>query len=404
LLKTCGKTLCRQFKSLLWLGLLTSFSYPAFAIDYTFLSSPFAKSYNKLLEDKADRQGSKMYLLWSMESNASSYSSEIDNAFYFQFKSSGKLKYQILDRLSLDLKANVLFQGGQAQSRFSELLPSGPAYLSYGFFNLDVLGNESFEVQAGALSQTEVFGSSLFISQRSFPGIGESIKFSKDNYKLKLSAQQVVPTTFTFSTSLVEREKTPTLNSANINLSYDDDIFHFGVMGGVFNYSNLPHMVADASRLYGNSVVGTGFASEFVFDYAGWLAGFDSAYSPTKDTTLRFAVNMLENSGAPRTYNQAQVIQVSGHHRLNSDIGFDVLLTDFFIESDAVPAFFTSRTYGQTNREGYSIELGMQWIEKKVRVSAAYTVSNLISADPSERQQDNDIISINLETAYDLFN
>lgn len=375
------------------------------AADWVLPTKPFSSKLTKQLEEKAASSNKKVFLLWDLESNAESYSSEIDNSFFFQFKSSGILKYQILDRLSLDLKANVLFQGGQAQSRFGDLLPSGPAYLSYGFLKYDVLGNNSLTLQAGALSQGEVFGSNVFISSnRSFPGVGESVNFEIDDFSFRISAQQVVPTTFTFSTALIERERTPTLNSGNASVQYEGDLFSFRATGGVFDYSNLPALVADTSRLFGNSVRGTGFASQFIYDYNGWTAGLETFYNPSKSTTLKFKANMLENVDAPKTYNQSQALTLSVDHRINQEMGMDMSVTDFFVESDAVPAFFTSRNFGQTNRRGYSFEAGVKWLEKKVRISAAYTISNLINPDPALRQLDNDIISINLETAYDLFN
>ena len=67
------------------------------------------------------------------------------------------------------------------------------------------------------------------------------------------------------------------------------------------------------------------------------------------------------------------------------------------------PAFFTSSHFGQTNRVGYSVGAFWQWVPKKIRMGASYTLSQLINLDPSGRQFDHDIISINLETAYDLF-
>ncbi len=392
-------------RSSFWILILLVFSctQSVLAIEFTFESSSFSKSYIKAIEDKAESENKKMFLLWDLKSTAESFSSEIDNAFFFQFQSSGKLKYQILDRLELDLKANVIFQGGQAQSRFGDLLPQGPAYLSYGQLNFDVLGNNTLELQAGALSQFEVFGNNLFISKRAFPGVGESLKFEIEDLKIKLSAQQVIPTTFTLSTALVEREKTPTLNSLNANFNYDLKPFVFNLNAAYFDYNDLPALVRDTSRLFGNTVNGTGFNSVFAFDYRGWISNFDTSYNPTKDTAFRFVLSMLENTAAPKTYNQSQFIQLSAHHRINRELGLDLIISDFFVESDAVPAFFTSRTF-QTNHKGNMIEVGMQWLEKKVRVSAGYTVSNLINPDSSGRQLDNDIISFNLETAYDLFN
>lgn len=401
LTKIIRSTFCGFFGWLALCSLLLPFNQ-ASAIEWTFDSSPFSKSYERLLEKRADR--SRMFLLWDIKSAAESYSSEIDNAFFFAFSGSGRLKYRILDRLSLDLKSVVLFQGGQAQSRFGDLLPSGPAFLSHGFLKYDILGNEMIELRAGALSQFEVFYNSVFIARRAFPGISESIQFNVDDFFFKVSAQQVVPTTYTFSTALVEREATPTLNSGNASASYETDLVKVQLKGGVFDYSNLPAMVADQSRLFGNTVQGTGFNSRFAFGYRGWVSGLDLVYNPTKDLALRFVANMLENSAAPQSFNQAQSLQASAHYRLNRDLGFDFIFTDFFVESDAVPAFFTSRNFGQTNRKGFQIEVGTQWIEKKVRLAVSYGVANLINPDPTERQLNNDIIGISLESAYDLFN
>lgn len=375
--------------------------YQVQASEHTFISSPFSKSYENLLQQKAEN--SRISLMWDMKSRAESYSSAIDNAFFFAFTGSGHLKYRLLDRLHLDLKAVVLLQGGQAQSRFNELLPSGPAFLSHGFFNYDVLGNETLELKAGALSQSKVFNSSVFISRRAFPGIEESLKLKVNDFCFKASAQQVIPTTYTFSTALIEREKTPSLNTGNLSACYENDKVHLTLRGGVFDFSNLPGYVADISRLYGNTVDGPGYNARFKYGFRGWHAGFDAYYNPNKDVSFRLATTMLENMGAIPTTNQAQHIEVSGHYRFNHAFGFDLSFNNFFVESDAVPAFFMSR-FAQANSKGYGIEFGTQWIEKKVRVGVAYTFVDLINPDESKRQLSNDILSINLETAHELFN
>lgn len=391
--------------SLTIIAIFCGFANNSYALEYTFESSPFANTYANTLINVAELdKNRRVFMLWNLESEADSFSSSIDNYFYFQFKGVGKLRYDFMDRLSLNLQANVLFQGGQFQSRFNDLVPSGPAYLSYGYINYDVLDDQKIQLQAGALSQSEVFGSNVFISSRAFPGAG--IKFGLGDSKMgfKAMVQETVPTTYTFSTNLAERENTPRLSTSKAGFYYKQNNIKLSMDVGIFDYTSLPSIVAQTSRLYGNSVDGTGFASEFVYDFRGWLTNFDLAYILNDDTTFRLAVDMLQNTSAPSAFNQSQAIQVSGHHRLNRTLGFDLAFTNFFVESDAVPAFFTSRSLGQTNRIGNAVEVGIQWLEAKVRLSAGYAVSNLINPDPDLTQLDNDIVTISLETAYDLFN
>ena len=83
-------------------------------------------------------------------------------------------------------------------------------------------------VQVGALSQGEAFQNSLFIAPRAFLGIAEKLRYKWSPILFSLESQQVIPTSYTFSTELVEREPTPSLLTAHAGLKYDHSFFQLG--------------------------------------------------------------------------------------------------------------------------------------------------------------------------------
>ena len=125
-------TICNNFlNGRIWVGILGTFFYLPLSFAFsTFDSSAFSKAYHFKLEQRARGLNQRVYMFWDLQSYGESYSSPMDKASLFSLKGRGKLNYKILDRISLKAQANILFQGGQAQTRFGQLLPSGPAYLS----------------------------------------------------------------------------------------------------------------------------------------------------------------------------------------------------------------------------------------------------------------------------------
>lgn len=368
--------------------------------DFRFSSSSFSKFSEARLWNAYDKN-KKLQIIWSAESSGESYADTTDESFIFSVSAKAKIKYKLLDRLSFRSSINMNFRNGRVQSRFGDFVPNG-IFLSYGHFELDVLGNNNLMLEVGALGQQRVF-SPVLIGNRSFPGLAQSIDIKSMDQQLRwvTTAQQLIPTSYTFNTELIEKEELPTLVTLKSDLSYATRKFMVGGYAGYFSFSDLPSKVADQSRFTGSSVIGTNATSEFIFDFQGWLAGAVFKYRPSYDTAFGFEVDMLQNNGAPETFNQSQLLRFFASHRLNKDFGFDLIYGNYFVESDAVPGYYTPTSFGNTNRTGNYIEFGLEWIPQKVRVSGRYVKADLINQDDTGRQYDADFIFINLETAYD---
>lgn len=370
--------------------------------DFLFRTSSFSRDSRKesMLFKKEDR----FMLNWALKSSGESYADQIDEDFLFSVGGQADIKYRLLDRLVFVSSVHVNFRSGRVQSRFGDFVPSG-IMLNYGYFNLDIFNNDLLNFYFGALDQRSMFSttSSTVMSRRAFPGLAQELglKALDDKLSFKLRAQQTIPTSYTFNTELVEKEELPTLMSGRGEAVYEGRGYDVSAYVGFFSYANLPSKVADSSRFLGNSVIGTGATSEFIFDFEGWVAGVAGRYDIGRDMAIGFSVDMLENSSAPNSFNQSQTLQLFVSKRLNQDLGFDFNFGNYFVESDAVPGVYTPTSMGNTNRKGNFIELGFEWVPKKTRVSTRYVRADLINRDTSGRQYDADIIYINLETSYD---
>lgn len=394
-------TLTLIFPSLILSLIVMSVATPAQAFnDYLYESSSFSRASRKLLNDSVKDQ--KFSALWSIKSRAESYSDATDDSFLYSVGSQVRISYSLLERLEFKGQMDFSFRGGRVQARFGDFVPNG-INLSYGYFDLEVF-EDHFSLLFGALNQRGTF-SDVVMSYRAFPGLGQELKFKgmDDQLEFSFGAQQVIPTSYSFNTELVSKEDLPSLMTLRASVFYEGDRFNLGAYAGFFSYSDLPSKVADSSRFLGNTVRGTGSASEFVFGFEGWTASLRGRFDLDIHTAMGFSMDVHENTSAPDSFNQSQLLRLFLSRRLNKDIGLDLTLANYFIESDAVPGYYTPTSLGNTNRKGNYIELGMEWVPHKLRVSGRYVKSDLINVDTTGRQYDADFIFINLETSYDTF-
>lgn len=369
-------------------------------------ASPFSKKYEEATECQSvvDCERQKYSVLWAAESSGESYSDTIDDSYLFSINLKAKVKYKLLDQLKFVGQMNLNFRNGRVQSRFGDFIPNG-VFLGYGYFDWDVLDNEVLNLSAGALRQ-DLFFNPVFMANRSFPGVGQRIKLydssdSLNKFNIQFAAQQTIPTSYSFNTELIEKESLPSLLSAQVYANYETTLFDVKATAGFFSFSDLPSKVANYSRFTGNSIIGTDATSQFIFDFQGWMAGLTFMYKPNAGTSIALGIDMLENLEAPDTFNQSQRLRLVASKRINKDIGVILGVGNYFVESDAVPSYYTSTQYGNTNRKGNFIELGIEWIPQKFKITASYNQADLINSDTDGRQYNADFIFINLETAYD---
>lgn len=386
-----------------FLGLFLMVGPSAWASDTVYSGSSFSGASESLLWDS--QSDKKIAVLWSARSSGESYADQTDESFLFGVQAGAKIRYHLLDRLTFYGGVNMNFRNGAVQSRFGDFTPSG-VFLSSGHFNLDLIQKDQQDIlslQLGVLSQRRNF-SMITMGPRAFPGVAQTFDLSFDAFGGRLSPfiklQQMIPTSYTFNTELIEKEELPTLMTAHTGFSFATGPVDISAYAGMFSFSDLPSKVADQSRFTGNSIIGTGSTSEFIFDFEGWLAGFTAKYD-SMSYSLGVAVDMQENTAAPSSFNQAQVIRLFGSKRINKDFGVDFVFGNFFAESDSAPSYYTPTGFGNTNRKGNFLELGFEWVPQKIRLSGRYAKADLINGDDAGRQYDADFIFINLETAYD---
>ena len=97
----------------------------------------------------------------------------------------------------------------------------------------------------------------------------------------------------------------------------------------------------------------------------------------------RVSIGVIKNEEAPDTYNDGQIIEAGSHIHLNNHI-ISVYYQNFFAESDVVPSYYNSWAYGNTNKKGQGIELGLQFKKYNFKIRASYSDAKL----PNGVQQD----------------
>lgn len=257
-----------------------------------------------------------------------------------------------------------------------------------------------FEIAGGAVNQKNFIDSPLLISNRSFPGLYQQLAFGDEKkHFVKLRAMQAVPTSRSFDSDRIEKEKTPYY-------------FTEGIVAGVrpnqhiqfipyfqnYRYTDLPSIVAFNGSIRGNTVSdATPTNAQFAFDYQGYVAGIRTDINPNSDVTFRFEFQGIENSEAPETFNSGRLARVG--------VEFPVLGTklepkvgSFYNESDTAPAAYNSANIGHNNREGMAYGLDWTFEKYNLKISSEYVDAKVVNV--AQRQSDLKYFYFSVETLY----
>jgi hypothetical protein len=198
----------------------------------------------------------------------------------------------------------------------------------------------------------------------------------------------------------MDAERTPTFVTQSLYLKWSDRSFGANLSANLFEYQNLPSLVAFESQKYGNTrtLISGPNNSQFLYQFRGWFtsAGFNYRLNSLLEP---FAyINVIKNEEAPETFNDAQLIGVGTKFHTTNYV-FSFFYENYFAESDVVPAFYNAWAYGNTNKKGNGFELGMQFKKKNFRVRAQYYGADVIN--PNGLQQNQEYFYLGVETGYD---
>lgn len=364
-------------------------------------------SYEKNLEETLKKERRSVFL-WklrfdgeSLQTDQNIQSQNVGAAFR------AKYSYRLLENLDFKAKANMVFQSGRSQDLFGDLEPDSGVYpqelrLAWSPWK------DRIEFSVGQINQFW-FNEPLFIGGNAgFPGVSQTFKLiNTDDFKLRVVTQQLIPTSTTLSTRVTEKERTPYLFTESLEANWSISRNNW-LMGRVshFNYDNLPRIVAFRSFIYGNTVTNTDQNNaRFIYDFNGYIYQMAFEQKISNPLSAQVQWNTIVNSKAPSSAGEAQSLKFFLANDFGRWIG-GLSYTDYFIESDAVPAVYNSHRLGHNNRIGHSVELNIESKDWGVIFRTQYTKANLLS-DSLMRidglQQDNQqTFYLSVESMYDF--
>ncbi|MDP7320108.1 MAG: hypothetical protein QF441_05835 [Bacteriovoracaceae bacterium] len=254
--------------------------------------------------------------------------------------------YQFADDSYLFFQSSVILEVGS-----NDVVGSVAEFEPNESINLDRGGMgyrpfEWFHIQLGALDQGK-YSSPLLLTKNAFAAIKEEIILGE----VYLLFQQAIPSNNKLSKRLGTVDTgTPyfVLNTIGFK-SGKEDFFQLELSH--YKFQDLPSNVAEKSLAFGNSISGTGEASQFNYDFSGANFYFNSRVM-TSELGLLFSGQYIYNEKAPDGRNSGYLAYLG--------LEFEKLivkLEGFKNESDTSPAFYNSKYHGHNNMQGNGLNL-----------------------------------------------
>ncbi len=333
-----------------------------------------------------------------------SFANEREQSQYLGLDAIADFQAQLMDSLTFRAKALANVTSGYAQSRFGDNLPASGLYVEEAALSLRALDSDfaRLYVAGGALSQS-VFDSSMFIGRQAFPGLKQTLVFgSAKDFKLRLWAQQTIPTSRNLSTRTVDAEVTPSFLTETIELEVKpNDTFTLKAAVTHFNFNNLPSAIAQESIIYGNTVEEVGpNTSRFKYRFDGLFAQAGLNIDITRRFGWWINGSVIQNAAAPEGFRNAQHIKSGFKIGLPGEVDVVPSLGTYFVEDDAVPGFYNSSSIGHTNRQGYSGAIETFFQRQRFRLRAEFNDADVINFNLNQSRQQS--LMIGFETFYEM--
>ncbi len=360
--------------------------------------------YEKNLESRLSHRRS--LFLWkfrfgsqSLETASNIHSKNVEGALRTKFR------YKVMDNLSFKAKASLNLESGRSQDLFGDLEPGSGIYPREIKLQWKPLG-ESMTFGFGQIHQAW-FKERLFLGNLGFPGLSEKWNYQYKRLSIGLVGQQLIPTSSTLSTRVAQRESIPYLFTESLQAHFK--ISHSNFIKGRlthYNYTRLPAIVAFESFIYGNTVEAPDRNnSRFVYGFEGLMTQLSFEQKFKYDLSAQIQWNIIKNMKAPDTHGEAQSLRFW----VGKDFGSWLVIgsyKNYFIEPDAVPAFYNSFRLGHNNRIGHSYQMSFESKDWGVNFRLHYTDANLLNFTTQRidgLQQDNQqTFYFSMETLYDF--
>ena len=357
------------------------------------------------IEDQTKDRRSQLF--WKLRFDMQSLETEDNN----QSQIAGatfqtKFRYKLLKNVRFKAKANLSLESGRSQDIFGDQEPGSGVYPREFLVEWKVW-KKYFALQAGLLQQKLTYLEPLFISNLAFPGVLEKFRIGSDTTFAAVYLQQAIPSSYTRSTRVSERENVPYFYTESLygQLGLGKRGFLFGNVTH-YRYENLPAIVAYDSFIFGNTVEAPNQNNaRFVYEFDGFFTYLGGEAKLSNSLSFQGWWNTIRNTEAPVEAGEAQ----SYNALIANDFGrWNVSLNykNFFIESDAVPGAYNSHIHGHTNRIGQTYGFGIESKDWGVIFRGSYTEADLLNQSrvrfDGVQQDDQKTIYFSVGTMYDF--
>jgi len=339
---------------------------------------------------------------WSVGSGLSSYEQGLEDGNAGYLLMAIRLELPLAKWIYLRVNPRADFYSARVQERFDSDSYGNRLQLLESFVGITPIldSPESLELRVGLLSQSSLQQEMLVSKTRAFPGFSQAIVFQGSHAKAALTAQQVMPTSYSLDSEREGREAMPSFLTETLTLNGRGwEFLDWKIWGGHFTWRDLPNKVAYESALWGNSVEGeVAPGARFRSKFNGWQGGLEACLCPDTSSLQLFGeFRRLKNTAAPEGLNEAQSWGggpriLLGEHRL------DLRYRRYFLEKDSTASVYNSSSLGGTNRQGDQVELVYAFTDLGFALKGAWTGSTPLRDNPF--QQTMTSYFIGLETDY----
>ena len=303
----------------------------------------------------------------------------------------------LLPKLSLNARLRLYWATGRAQSWYGGDGYSDGVNFDYAHIKYNPLS--VLELKAGAIS-LRYLESPQLVSSGPFPGALVKVIYPENKkFGISLTGLYSIPTSRSLDSDRIEKEKEPSFTTftleANTAKSYKN--FYLKGIFTKFKYDQLPSKVAYESQLKGNSVLCYGGSDcMFKYGFSGYSFGL-TAEMTVSNTLVQLGITRHENSAAPTGYNRGDIASLS-ISIVHGELIYTPLVELFVNEQDSSVAYYNSTSYGNNNRQGYSISLELDY-KKRFTTSVKFIDADLIDATADRVTSRNQMILLSLKTS-----
>ena len=348
----------------------------------------FNKSVEKITDNKKEEEAffnvkNDVEAFWNGNYGLKSFSSDGANESLIKFELLGRLKWQLIEPLSVHTKALIISRSGHTQSVLDRTDRSSGFYVLEFYFNWKAFSD--FSVLHGIIEQG-FLSAPLLITDKAFPSlIGEwSIDLFSD-FDLKSLFQIAIANNFTEQAKRPsDIQRAPLFMTASLFLDSNNFLNIFiKEKFTIFNYYNLTSDIAQRSAVYGNDIKGSGSSAVFNYSFFGFHNNLSFQKVLSDLWALSAGFEFIYNFKAPDTFNEGFRIYSSVYHNYKEVMELKMTGELFANQSDTSVAYYNSEIYGHNNRKGILAKIESHFFRSGLTLETEFVYSQPIVVEKS---------------------